>query len=177
MTMKTLVVVAMLMLTVAAGGCGSSSGPIAPSATPTPAASPTATATPCQAAQTVFCVANPQVTQATIGSTICKRGWTATIRPPVSYTEPLKVRQMQAEGLTGSSSGYEEDHRLPLELGGDPRDPHNLSPEPHPSSYAKDRDENAFKAEVCSGKLTLGEAQQEFIAKWLGPYPAYRAAS
>ncbi|MBV8598859.1 MAG: hypothetical protein JO017_08565, partial [Actinobacteria bacterium] len=25
---------------------------------------------------------NPDVTQATIGSTICVRGWTATVRPP-----------------------------------------------------------------------------------------------
>ncbi len=31
-------------------------------------------------------VLNPNVTQANIRSTICSRGWTSTIRPPVSYT-------------------------------------------------------------------------------------------
>ena len=46
---------------------------------------------------------NPAVTQATIRTTICVSGWTATIRPPVSYTAPLKLAQMRArleEALT-----------------------------------------------------------------------------
>jgi hypothetical protein len=30
------------------------------------------------------------VTQATISTTICKSGWTKTIRPPTSYTNALK---------------------------------------------------------------------------------------
>ena len=34
------------------------------------------------------------VTQATISSTICKTGWTATIRPPASYTNALKRAQL-----------------------------------------------------------------------------------
>lgn len=33
---------------------------------------------------------NPAVTQKNIHSTICKKGWTATIRPRESYTEALK---------------------------------------------------------------------------------------
>ncbi|MEU4526156.1 hypothetical protein AB0F52_46480 [Amycolatopsis sp. NPDC024027] len=33
---------------------------------------------------------NPDVTQATIGSTICVSGWTATIRPSTTYTNGLK---------------------------------------------------------------------------------------
>src|SRR3954469_13262589 len=41
-------------------------------------------------------VLNPDVTQATIGSTICRHGWTRTIRPPVEYTDDLKHRQMRA---------------------------------------------------------------------------------
>jgi hypothetical protein len=31
-----------------------------------------------------------KVTQATISTTICKSGWTKTIRPPASYTNALK---------------------------------------------------------------------------------------
>src|SRR5262245_29255572 len=43
---------------------------------------PNATATPG--------VVNPDVTQANINDTICKSGWTATIRPPASFTTALK---------------------------------------------------------------------------------------
>ena len=41
-------------------------------------------------------VVNPDVTQATIATTICRRGWTRTIRPPVSYTNDLKRRGLRA---------------------------------------------------------------------------------
>src|SRR5438045_2342486 len=38
-----------------------------------------------------------KVTQATISSTICVRGWTATIRPPASYTNALKRAQLATD--------------------------------------------------------------------------------
>jgi hypothetical protein len=41
---------------------------------------------------------NPQVTQATINSTICTSGWTATVRPPDKYASALKPQIMQAYG-------------------------------------------------------------------------------
>ena len=66
---------------------------------------------------------NPDVTQATIGSTICVRGWTATVRPPTGYTNALKLEQMPEYGETGAPSGYQEDHLISLELGGNPTDP------------------------------------------------------
>ena len=55
-------------------------------------------------------VLNPDVRQETIGETICKRGWTRTVRPPTSYTNELKLRQMQEYGVGGNPSGYQEDH-------------------------------------------------------------------
>jgi len=106
-------------------------------------------------------VLNPDVTQATIGSTICVHGWTATVRPPVDYTNELKVRQMRAYGETGRPSDYQEDHLISLELGGDPTDPRNLWPEPYPRASDVDRIENELNAEVCSGKLTLAEGRQK----------------
>jgi hypothetical protein len=102
---------------------------------------------------------NPDVTQATIGSTICVRGWTRTIRPPSDYTSRLKVEQMRAYGLTGSPSDYQEDHLISLELGGHPSDPRNLWPEPEPRASAVDQIENELNDKVCSGELTLEEAQ------------------
>jgi hypothetical protein len=104
---------------------------------------------------------NPDVTQANIHSTICVQGWTKTIRPPVDYTNELKLKQMREYGETGDPSGYQEDHLISLELGGDPRDPLNLWPEPYPRAAAVDRIENELNAKVCSGELTLAEAQRK----------------
>jgi hypothetical protein len=105
-------------------------------------------------------VLNPSVTQANIRSTVCRTGWTATIRPPTSYTNALKVKQMRQYGEKGSLSDYQEDHLISLELGGSPTDPRNLWPEPYPRAADVDKIENELNGEVCSGELTLAQAQQ-----------------
>jgi hypothetical protein len=105
-------------------------------------------------------VVNPEVRQETIAGTICKRGWTRTIRPPTSYTAALKLRQMREYGVGGDPSGYQEDHLISLELGGHPTDPRNLWPEPQPHAGEVDRIENELNGKVCSGELTLAEAQR-----------------
>jgi hypothetical protein len=104
-------------------------------------------------------VLNPDVTQANIASTICIRGWTKTIRPPTSYTNELKVKQMREYGVGGSRTDYQEDHLISLELGGHPTDPRNLWPEPYPRASEVDSIENDLNAQVCSGELSLEEAQ------------------
>jgi hypothetical protein len=111
-------------------------------------------------------VVNAAVTQANIGSTICRTGWTATVRPPASYTEALKLKQMVAYGFTDSPSAHEEDHLISLELGGSPADPRNLWPEPGGSPNAKDNVESAARDAVCAGRMTLGAAQQAIAADW-----------
>jgi hypothetical protein len=103
---------------------------------------------------------NPDVTQANIHQTICVRGWTKTVRPPVEYTNELKLKQMLLYGLTGSPRDYQEDHLISLELGGDPRDPRNLWPEPYPRAAKVDTIENELNAKVCSGTMSLAEAQR-----------------
>jgi hypothetical protein len=105
-------------------------------------------------------VLNPDVTQATIGTTICVQGWTRSIRPPTEYTNALKLRQMRAYGETGPPSAYQEDHLISLELGGHPTDPRNLWPEPYPRAARVDAIENELNAQVCSGSLTLAQAQE-----------------
>lgn len=112
---------------------------------------------------------NPAVTQANIHSTICVSGWTATIRPPVSYTDRLKRLQMQAYGLPGSTGLYEEDHLVPLEIGGNPTSSQNLWPEPWAGTqgaHAKDRVENTIRRAVCDGTTTLAAAQSLFEHDW-----------
>ena len=105
-------------------------------------------------------VLNPAVAQATIRSTICRRGWTRTIRPPVDFTNALKQRQLRQYGMRGPPSAYQEDHLISLELGGNPADPRNLWPEPYPRASAVDQIENDLNHRVCAGSLTLAEAQR-----------------
>jgi hypothetical protein len=105
-------------------------------------------------------VVNPDVTQATIGETICRRGWTRTIRPPVDYTNELKVEQMMTYRRTGTPSDYQEDHLISLELGGHPSDPRNLWPEPEPQALKVDRIENELNDLICSGQISLAEGQR-----------------
>jgi hypothetical protein len=103
---------------------------------------------------------NPDVAQSTIVATICRRGWTRTIRPPVSYTNDLKRTGLRAYGLRGPPSEYQEDHLISLELGGHPTDPRNLWPEPYPHAGDVDRIENELNGKVCTGQLSLAEAQR-----------------
>jgi hypothetical protein len=105
-------------------------------------------------------VLNPAVTPATIASTICRHGWTRTIRPPVSYTNGLKAKGLRQYRLRGPPSAFQEDHLISLELGGDPVDPRNLWPEPYPRASAVDRIENDLNHRVCTGSLSLADAQR-----------------
>jgi hypothetical protein len=117
------------------------------------------------------------VTQDNIDSTICKSGFTKSIRPPPSYTDKLEQQQIRDEGLPGSPQDYEEDHLISLELGGAPKDKKNLWPEPYENrgakfaapgtgSESKDKVENETKRLVCSGKMSLSEAQKSIASDW-----------
>lgn len=122
---------------------------------------------------------DPAVTQATIGDTICVRGWARTIRPPERYTEELKRRQIRVYGYTDRRLGdYEEDHLIPLELGGSPTAPRNLWPEPHRApggwgSRRKDYLENELRRLVCAVRLPLDAARRAIARDWISAYQRY----
>lgn len=114
---------------------------------------------------------NPRVTPSTLRTTVCQPGWTNTVRPPTAYTNALKLRQLRQYGYADQApADYEEDHIIPLELGGAPAAVANLWPEPrygaHPAS-AKDKVENNLHARVCAGTLPLAVAQQTIAASWV----------
>lgn len=122
---------------------------------------------------------NRAVTQDTIDETICVRGYTKTIRPPTSYTSPLKRRQIRQYGYDDHRMrDYEEDHLIALEIGGSPSSPRNLWPQPHNviggwGSYAKDRLENKMHTLVCRRKLPLAEAQSMMAKDWIAAYKRF----
>jgi hypothetical protein len=113
---------------------------------------------------------DPAVTQADLQTTICRSGYTKTVRPPESVTEPEKLADMEAYGDTGSPEDYEYDHLVSLELGGARNDPRNLWPEPGASPNPKDSLENRLHAMVCAGSLTLAAAQLEIATDWIKRY-------
>lgn len=95
---------------------------------------------------------NPAVTQATIRQTICRSGWTASVRPPESITEPEKYASLAAYGDAGSVSAYEYDHFVPLELCGATNDPGNLWPEPGASPNPRTRSRTISTARCVTAR-------------------------
>lgn len=110
---------------------------------------------------------NPAVTQADIGRTICRGGWTASVRPPESITETEKRASMSAYSDTHSIGYYEYDHFVPLELGGATNARANLWPEPGASPNPKDQVENELNQAVCDHRISLAKAQEEIVANWV----------
>lgn len=113
---------------------------------------------------------NPAVTQATIHQTVCVTGWTSTIRPPVTWSEPLKRRLAVSYGYRGRPlPGLELDHLIPLVLGGAPAAVANLWPEVGASPNKKDQVELAARTAVCrkTNPLQLVTAQQAIAQDWV----------
>jgi len=109
---------------------------------------------------------DPAVTQANLRSTICRSGYTRTVRPPESQTERFKFRVAYLAYGDPHSERTELDHLVSLELGGS-NDATNLWPETPPTPNPKDKVENALHRAVCSGRVTLAAAQDAIASDWL----------
>jgi hypothetical protein len=120
---------------------------------------------------------NPDVTQANIHLTICVRGFTKTIRPPMYFTNSLKKKQIIAYGYVDTNpKHYEEDHLVALSIGGNPTDERNLWPQPRESGWGadqKDALEFVMYKMVCHGELPLAQAQHDMATNWIQAYKAY----
>jgi hypothetical protein len=113
-------------------------------------------------------------------------GWTETVRPSVSITDPEKRASIAAYGDGGSLHDYEYDHLVSLELGGALNDARNLWPEPGASPNPKDSVENELHRMVCDGQMQLAQAQLIIATAWVawakshghaGPPPAPTSTS
>jgi hypothetical protein len=119
-------------------------------------------------------------------STICTIKWgkderhvTAKMKEVVyaRYGTAAGQGDCQKKSHTGKNGnpvqeGCQVDHLISRELGGaDVIE--NLWPQPytqHPGAHEKDWLENRMHKEVCSGGITLSEAQQEIKADWYAAY-------
>ena len=112
-----------------------------------------------------------RVTQDNITATICASGYTATVRPSTTITNPLKQRTAAAYGLTYQPDVQEYDHVVPLELGG-ANDTRNLWTEPATSptqkstTNLKDFVEGKLHDLVCAGRIALADAQRRIATDW-----------
>jgi hypothetical protein len=107
---------------------------------------------------------NPEVRQSNLASTVCKSGYSATIRPPVSYTSFLKREELRYLKLPGSASDYQLDHLISLSIGGSPYDTRNLWMQPDSQARRDDRLESRWHRDLCAGRLTLRQAQAAELA-------------
>lgn len=117
--------------------------------------------------------ADARVTEDNIHTTICVSGYSSGVRPPVTVTNTIKTERMQAYEDTDSKANYELDHLISLELGGCPDCVANLWPEPYNGQLGareKDTVENYLHKQVCSGAISLHDAQEEIAKNWVAVY-------
>ncbi len=103
-------------------------------------------------------------------SQICKSGYSSSVR---NVPDSVKNEVYAEYGITSHRPGqYEVDHFVSLELGGS-NDISNLWPQPaspKPGFHEKDKVENYLHDQVCSGALTLQEAQIKIATNWQDVY-------
>jgi len=101
---------------------------------------------------------------------VCTPGYARSVR---DVPQSVKNRAYAEYGVKSHVSGqYEVDHLVSLELGGS-NDISNLWPEaasPRPGFHEKDKVENYLHDQVCSGAISLKEAQIEIATNWLTVY-------
>jgi cytochrome c-type biogenesis protein CcmH/NrfF len=117
---------------------------------------------------------NPDVTQSTIQETICQVGYTDTVRPSTSYTNRIKFRLMRDAGLEEDQAGeWALDHIIALTLGGHPRQLSNLQLLSSKENGRKSRIEVKLACFVCTGQMSLEDAQHEILEDWARAYRKY----
>ena len=116
-------------------------------------------------------VLTPGVVLTTDAAEVCVSGYSSTVRN-VPVSEKQHVYAEYAVQYPEPRGSYEVDHFISLELGGS-NDIKNLWPEPaepRPGFHEKDQVENYLHGEVCSGRMTLPEAQKEIATDWYAVY-------
>jgi hypothetical protein len=101
---------------------------------------------------------------------VCKSGYASSVR---NVPTSVKDKVYAEYGINSRSPGqYEVDHLVSLELGGS-NDIANLWPEaasPTPGFHEKDKVENYLHDQVCSGKMSLADAQRLIASNWISVY-------
>ena len=117
----------------------------------------------------------PEVSQETAPATICAADYAQRVRAPENVTNPIKLRLLNQNGL-GEAQLYRLEQRIPLELGGHPREPRNFvleSWEEEANAKRKLQLASTLRSLVCDRKLGLREAQAAYFVDWRAAYERY----
>jgi len=111
----------------------------------------------------------PGVTQSNLPQTICRNGYSSSVRAPATETDKAKQGSLRQYGEQ-STKTTEYDHLISLELGGT-NATSNLWPEPNATTATgttnpKDSVENQLHSALCSGTITLVDAQKAIATDW-----------
>ncbi len=112
---------------------------------------------------------DPGVTQSNLPQTICRNGYSSSVRAPAAETDKAKTVSLTQYGEQ-STKTTEYDHLISLELGGT-NATSNLWPEPNATAATgttnpKDSVENKMHTAICSGTITLVAAQKAIATDW-----------
>ena len=102
---------------------------------------------------------------------VCTPGYTKKVR---NVPSSLKKQVYAEYGIASRRPGqYEVDHLISLELGGS-NSIKNLWPESYVTqpwnAHVKDQLENALHDDICAGRISLQQAQQEIATDWIAAY-------
>jgi len=120
---------------------------------------------------------DPGVTQSNLAQTICRNGYSSSVRAPAAETDKAKTVSLTQYGEQATKT-TEYDHLISLELGGT-NATSNLWPEPNATAATgfnnpKDSVENQLHSAICSGTITLVDAQKAIAADWTTAMAAVR---
>ena len=120
---------------------------------------------------------DPAITSQNLQSTVCVRGYTATVRPDKRVTNRLKREQIRQYRYSDTDPrNYEQDHLIPLSIGGNPSDPRNMWPQPRTGEWsAEQKNDLEFVVYrlVCNGDIDLAQAQEKIARDWTAAYQAW----
>jgi hypothetical protein len=93
------------------------------------------------------------------------------------HNNGVKAKLLRERDLPQAAAAqYELDHRIPLALGGHPRNLRNLELQPwdgEGSAKQKDRLERRLQVLVCKEQLLLGDAQRVIFNDWRNAYQTF----
>ncbi|SAK89795.1 hypothetical protein AWB75_06223 [Caballeronia catudaia] len=116
-----------------------------------------------------------RVTQTSIVDTICVPGYVDRVLPSFEVQMRQKERLLKQRSIDASfASEYALDHRMPILLGGSPNSPANLDLrrwEGRAGQRRKERLAVYLKRCVCTGDMTLKDAQTAIAGDWPNRYP------
>ncbi|SAL55731.1 hypothetical protein AWB67_02496 [Caballeronia terrestris] len=118
---------------------------------------------------------DPRISQTTIVDTICVPGYVDRVSPSFDVQMRQKERLLKQRGVDAAvASEFALDHRMPVLLGGLPSAAANLDLRPWEGRSGQRRKERLtvfLKRCVCTGDMTLAQAQAAIAGDWPNRYP------